>query len=94
MDLGTAYEINLGTDPNRADTDGDGMNDGDEVAVGRDPLVADVPAPPGPSIWGPNGPPHCGLVSPAPPSSPLAAMIGFLVPMTVGVGFRVSAGKG
>jgi len=29
------------TDPANPDTDGDGMNDGDEVLAGRDPLVAD-----------------------------------------------------
>jgi len=32
-------ENNTGTDPNNPDTDGDGMNDGDEVAAGRNPLV-------------------------------------------------------
>ena len=35
----------FGSDPNRADTDGDGTLDGAEVAVGRDPLVADAPEP-------------------------------------------------
>lgn len=37
--LATLDEIAIhGTDPVVADTDGDGMNDGDEVASGRDPL--------------------------------------------------------
>ncbi|MEX0892006.1 MAG: hypothetical protein WEB88_07530 [Gemmatimonadota bacterium] len=31
-----------GTDPDLPDTDGDGISDGDEVANGTDPLVADV----------------------------------------------------
>lgn len=31
-----------GTEPTVADTDGDGRNDGDEVAMGSDPLVADA----------------------------------------------------
>ena len=32
----------LGTDPSKADTDGDGPNDGDEVALGTDPKKADT----------------------------------------------------
>lgn len=32
------------TDPNLADTDGDGMNDGDEVALGTDPTAANAAA--------------------------------------------------
>ncbi len=36
-----------GTDPLNADTDGDGVNDGDEVAVGADPTDAsDLGQPP------------------------------------------------
>jgi hypothetical protein len=37
--LTNAQERRLGTDPRRADTDGDGGNDGYEVHAGRDPLV-------------------------------------------------------
>jgi hypothetical protein len=36
--LTNAQEIALGTDPFRADTDGDGFNDGTEVAAGSNPL--------------------------------------------------------
>ena len=37
--LSDEEEINrYGTDPNRAETDGDGQNDGTEVAAGSDPL--------------------------------------------------------
>jgi len=32
-------EALLGTDPDKSDSDGDGTNDGDEVAAGSDPLV-------------------------------------------------------
>jgi hypothetical protein len=35
--LGNKYEISIGTDPNTADSDGDGINDGDEVAAGSSP---------------------------------------------------------
>lgn len=38
-------EYQLGTLPRNPDTDGDGMNDGDEVAAGRNPLVADSTPP-------------------------------------------------
>ena len=31
----------LGTDPSLADSDGDGLNDDEEVAIGTDPLVQD-----------------------------------------------------
>ena len=43
-------ELTLGTDPNDPDTDDGGVNDGDEVDRGSDPLDAsdDVPALPGP----------------------------------------------
>jgi len=36
--LSNGEEQQLGTHPGRADTDDDGMNDGDEVATGHDPL--------------------------------------------------------
>lgn len=36
--LANDAEATLGTNPNQADSDGDGMNDGDEVQAGRDPL--------------------------------------------------------
>lgn len=36
--LTTLQEQQLGTDPNKADTDGDGFNDGDEVKAGYNPL--------------------------------------------------------
>ena len=39
---------NTGSDPFEADTDGDGMNDGDEVAIGRDPNRP--PSTPGPGL--------------------------------------------
>ncbi len=32
---------NVGSDPNKADTDGDGIDDGDEIAMGTNPCVAD-----------------------------------------------------
>lgn len=35
--LDSAFETFYGTNPGQADTDGDGMNDGDEVAQGRNP---------------------------------------------------------
>ena len=38
-----------GTDPNNADTDSDGVSDGDEVSNGTDPNVANV-SPPGPQL--------------------------------------------
>jgi hypothetical protein len=38
--LTNAQERDLGTDPYRADTDGDDVNDGDEVAAGTDALDA------------------------------------------------------
>lgn len=37
-------ELELGTDPDVADSDGDGMNDGDEVANGRNPLGDEPPS--------------------------------------------------
>jgi len=44
--LGTRTEFLLGTDVNMADTDQDGMPDGEEVEAGRDPLVDDsIPLP-------------------------------------------------
>ncbi|GEM_PF-3849131 len=44
--LGNRTEFLLGTDTNKADTDEDGMEDGEEVTVGRDPLLDDsIPLP-------------------------------------------------
>jgi serine/threonine protein kinase len=41
--LPNVEEVNLGTDPNKADTDGDGLNDGDEVKkYGTNPLDIDT----------------------------------------------------
>lgn len=41
--LADVAETNIhGTDPNDPDTDGDGVNDGDEVAAGTDPTTPDV----------------------------------------------------
>ena len=41
--LTNAIEAELGTDPNMADTDGDGLSDGDEhLDAGTDPLVSDT----------------------------------------------------
>jgi hypothetical protein len=38
----SAYEkLVAGTNPNMGDTDGDGISDGSEILIGRDPLVAD-----------------------------------------------------
>jgi lipoprotein-anchoring transpeptidase ErfK/SrfK len=37
--LSDAMEWELGTDPNKSDTDGDGFTDGEEVASGYNPLV-------------------------------------------------------
>jgi hypothetical protein len=37
--LTVVQELALSTDPNLADTDGDGANDGDEITMGTDPLV-------------------------------------------------------
>ena len=38
--MGDNEELNLGTSPLLWDTDGDGFNDGDEVAAGANPLDA------------------------------------------------------
>ena len=40
--LGVLEELRLGTDPNRADTDGDGVKDGMEIALGRSPQQSDA----------------------------------------------------
>jgi gliding motility-associated-like protein len=57
-------EVNLGTDPNNPDTDGDGINDGTEVTNGSDPLDDCDPNPVGdncfngfflPTGFSPNG---------------------------------------
>jgi hypothetical protein len=43
--LTRSFEIQYGTDPNKADTDGDGLNDGDEVGEYQtNPLLADTDA--------------------------------------------------
>jgi hypothetical protein len=40
--LSDAQEAALGTQPGNPDTDADGMRDGDEVRVGRNPLVDEI----------------------------------------------------
>ncbi len=40
--LSIAYHLGTGTDPLRADSDGDGINDAAEIAAGLDPLASDT----------------------------------------------------
>ena len=44
--LADIHELKLGTDLNNPDTDGDGITDGTEVAIGKNPLKKEPPPPP------------------------------------------------
>ena len=40
--MSIVYRLGLGTDPQSADTDGDGLDDGEEIDLGTNPLVPDT----------------------------------------------------